>query len=127
MNAATVLQMVVRLAGLILIVLGILFWTGNADALIPVHTLIGVILVLALWGLSALAAQAGVPQGLVGLAALWGLVTAILGLTQERLLTGNAHWVIQILHLLVGLGAIGLAESLGARIRRGRSPASQPA
>lgn len=127
MTAATVLQMVVRLAGLILIILGILFWTGHADALVPVHTLVGILLVVALWGLSALASQAGVQPGIVGLAVLWGLVAIVLGLTQERLLTGNAHGVIQVLHLIIGLGAIGLAESLGARIRRGRSPAAQPA
>lgn len=127
MTAATVLQMVVRLAGLILIILGILFWTGHADALVPVHTLLGIVLVVALWGLSALASQAGVQPGMVGLAVLWGMVALVLGLTQERLLTGNAHGVIQVLHLIIGLGAIGLAESLGVRIRRGRSPAARPA
>jgi hypothetical protein len=118
--------MVVRLAGLILIVLGILFWTGHADSLVGVHTVIGIVLVLSLWVLATLASQSGVPAGLVAAAVGWGVVTIALGLTQERWLPGDAHWVIQVLHLLVGLGAIGLAETLGARIRRTRVPVPQP-
>ncbi len=125
-TAAPIIQMVIRLAGLILIVLGILFWTGHADTLVRVHIVIGIVLVLSLWALAALAGQSGVQTGLVAAAVVWGLVTIILGLTQERWLTGNAHWVIQALHLLVGLGAIGLAETLGARIRRMRVPMPQP-
>ena len=119
--ATTVFQMLVRLSGLILISLGVLFWTGHALTLIPVHMLVGFVLVLSLWTLAVLAARAGVHAGLVALAIVWGLIVPILGLTQQRLLPGDAHWVIQILHLLVGLGAIGQAEGLAARIK-GRQP-----
>jgi hypothetical protein len=119
--ATTVLQMLVRLAGLTLIVLGVLFWTGHAETLIPVHMLVGFVLVLSLWALAGLAARAGVHPAFVALAIVWGLIVPILGLTQERLLPGDAHWVIQVLHLLVGLGAIGQAEGLAARIK-GRQP-----
>ena len=42
-----------------------------------------------------------------------------LGLTQSQLLPGDAHWVVQVLHLLVGLVAMGLAQDLAARTRRG--------
>jgi hypothetical protein len=121
--ATTVLQMLVRLAGLTLIVLGVLFWTGHALTLIPVHMLVGFVLVLSLWALAVLAARAGVHPALVALAIVWGVIVPILGLTQERLLPGDAHWVIQVLHLLVGLGAIGQAEGLATRIK-GRQPVS---
>ena len=119
--ATTVFQMLVRLSGLILISLGVLFWTGHALTLIPVHMLVGFVLVLSLWALAVLAARAGVHPAFVALAIVWGLIVPILGLTQQRLLPGDAHWVIQILHLLVGLGAIGQAEGLAARIK-GRQP-----
>jgi hypothetical protein len=56
--------------------------------------------------------------GFVAFASLWGLLVVVLGLTQGRLLTGDVHWVIQVLHLLVGLGAIGQAEGLGRRARQ---------
>lgn len=117
-TATTIAQMLVRLTGVILIILGIIFWTGNADALVPLHMLIGFVLVFALWTLAALAARAGVNVTLVSAAVLLGVIAPLLGLTQTRLLTGNAHWVIQVLHLLVGLGAIALGESLAARIKR---------
>ncbi len=123
-TATTVFQMLVRLLGLILIVLGTLFWTGRALALVPVHMTIGLVLVLSLWGLASLAARAGVDPGLVGLAILWGFLLPALGMTQTRLLSGGAHWLIQVLHLLVGLIAIGLAESLATRIKRAGLPAA---
>ena len=34
------------------------------------------------------------------------------------LVTGTWHWTIQVLHLLVGLAAVGQAEVLGRRIKR---------
>jgi len=113
--------MLVRITGLISIVLGILFWTGNADALIPVHMLLGFVLVLSLWTLAGLAARAGAQPGLVALAIVWGLIVPIVGVTQDRLLPGNAHWVIQVLHLLLGVGAIGQAEGLAARIKKAQT------
>ena len=62
-TATTTAQMLVRLTGLILIVLGILFWTGNADALVPLHMLIGFVLVFSLWALAIIGAGAGVGAG----------------------------------------------------------------
>jgi len=121
-TATTILQMLVRLAGLILIVLGVLFWTDHALTLVPVHMLVGFVLVFSLWALAVRAARTGVHPGLVALAIVWGFIVPVLGLTQERLLPGDAHWVVQVLHLLVGLGAIGQAEGLAARIK-GRRPA----
>lgn len=113
---ATALRIFVGLDGLVLIALGLLFWSGNVDALIPVHMLLGIALVLALWALAVLAAVAGVNLGLVALAFVWGLIVPALGLTQTRLLPGGAHWLIQVLHLLVGITAIALAQVLAMRI-----------
>jgi hypothetical protein len=93
------------------------FWTDHALTLVPVHMLVGFVLVFSLWALAVLAARAGVHPGLVALAIGWGFIVPVLGLTQERLLPGDVHWVIQVLHLLVGLGAIGLAERLARRIK----------
>jgi hypothetical protein len=117
--ATTVALMVVRVTGAVQIVTGLLFWTGNALALLPVHLLSGVGLVLALWALAVLAARAGVGGGRAALAGLWGALVVGLGLTQSQLLPGDAHWVVQVLHLLVGLVAMGLAQDLATRTRRG--------
>jgi hypothetical protein len=116
--------MLVRLTGLIQIGLGLLFWTGNARMLIPVHMLVGFTLVLGLWVLAVLAARAGVGFGFVALAVVWGALVPVLGLTQQRLLPGDGHWLIQVLHLLLGLGAIGQGEGLATRIRQAESAAT---
>jgi hypothetical protein len=116
-TATTTAQMVVRACFVVQLVLGGLFWTGNARGLIPLHQLVGFLLVFGLWTLAALAARAGVQPGLVALAAVWGLIVPILGLNQDRLLVGSAHWVIEVLHLLVGVAAVGLAEQLATRIK----------
>jgi hypothetical protein len=47
-------------------------------------------------------------------------------LNQARLLPGDFHWIIQVLHLLVGLAAIGLGEDLAGRIRN-RAAQGSPA
>jgi hypothetical protein len=118
-TAATVAQWIIRLCGLALVTLGVLFWTGNALPLIPLHMLIGIVLVLTLWTLAALAASAGAPPAQVAVAAVWGLVVPALGLTQDQILTGDPqHHLIRLLHLVVGLVAIGMAEGLGRAIRR---------
>ena len=120
-RAITVAHMTIRISGVLLLLLGIAIWTGRADGVIPVHQLLGFVLVLSLWTLSFLAARAGVQMKWVALAVAWGLVAPILGLTQEGLLTGGWHWTIQVLHLLIGLGAIGMGENLARRIQEAGS------
>jgi hypothetical protein len=122
-TATTVAQMLVRFCGVLLIALGILFWTSNALNLIPLHMLLGLILVLSLWTLAVIGARSGVAPGFVVVVLLWGLLVIVFGATQDRILngTGDPHWIIKVLHLLVGLAAIGQAEGMGARIRERRA------
>jgi hypothetical protein len=120
-TATTVFRILIRLTGLIAIVLGLLFWTGNALTLISIHMLAGIVLVLSLWALAGMAAWAGVNRGLAALAIVWGLIVPILGLTQTQLLPNSAHWVIRVVHLLVGMGAMGIGERLAAQLKQGSS------
>jgi hypothetical protein len=126
-TATTIIQMLIRLAGLIMIALGLLFWTGNALALIPVHMLLGLVLVILLWAQAGIAARSGVGVGMVALAFVWGLVVVALGMTQSRLLPGDFHWVIKVVHLVVGIAALGLADRLAAEIKRERLPVTPAA
>ena len=120
-TAAAVAHMTIRGTGALLILLGVTFWTGNALQLIPVHIFLGIVLVLSLWMLAAIAGASGVQMRWVILAVAWGLILPVLGLTQDRLLTGGWHWTIQVLHLLIGLGAMGQGEGLAMRMRRAGS------
>lgn len=123
-----VVRSFVRPIGVALLALGLLFWANLARALVPVHMLLGLLLVLLLWVQAVLARRAGVGRGLVALAATWGLVVPTLGLTQARQLPGDAHWVIQLLHLLVGLVALGLVERLATQAQHlsGSEAATSP-
>ncbi len=123
---ATVALMLVRLTGLALLVLGVLFWTGRATGLVPLHMLLGMLLVLGLWTLAIVGFGGKAGAGRAVAALVWGLVVAGLGFSQTRLVPGSAHWTIRVLHLLVGLAAMGQAEGLAAHLRRGR-PAAPPA
>jgi hypothetical protein len=127
---ANVLRILVSAIGVVMIVLGVLFWSGSAFALLPLHMLLGVVLVLLLWAIAVMALMARVNPTLAVVGLIWGLVVPILGITQLQLLPGSLHWIIQVLHLLVGLTAIALANILARQIidgsRTGR-PGAQPA
>ena len=125
MKLATVAQFGLRIGGPIVLLLGLVLWTGRADGLKDIHKRLGIILVLSLWALAFAAARAGVPTVLVVVATIWGLIQPVLGLTQENLLTGDWHWVIQVIHLLVGLGVIGWGERLGRAIKSATPAASR--
>ena len=113
-----IVQIVLRAAGATVLVLDLLFRTGNFLALIPIHMLAGLLVVLSLWTLAGLAARAGVGICRVALAVVWGLIVPVLGVTQSGLLPGDLHWIVQLLHLLIGIGALGQGEGLAARIKR---------
>jgi hypothetical protein len=117
LRATTAVQMLVRATFVVQLVLGGLLWTGRALDWVPLHQTLGFLLVFGLWTLAVLAARAGVRPPLVALAAVWGLIVIWLGLNQTELLVGSAHWLVEVLHLLVGVGAIGQAEGLAARIK----------
>ena len=119
---------VVRAAGLFQFVTGLLFWSGNALSLVPLHMLAGLTVVIALWVIAASATRAGVSLAPVIGAVAWGVLVLALGLTQSGLLQGDLHWIVQLAHLLVGLAAVALAHVLArasqsARGERGPSRA----
>jgi hypothetical protein len=125
MKTTSIEQMVIRIAGMILIVLGFIIWPGNSDFLIPVHILIGSVLVIALLTLSYQSARLKISNGLIIFAVVWAFMLPILGLTQESLLPETSHWIIQVLHLLFGVVAIGVAELLGTQIHKKSSLTAQ--
>jgi hypothetical protein len=115
--AVTAIQVLTRASGLAQLALGLLFWTGNQLALVPLHVLNGLLFVLLLEVQAAVAARAGVSSGLVLVSVAWGIVVPVLGMTQRQVLPGEWHWVVQVAHLVVGLVAMGLAERLALRAR----------
>lgn len=119
MNALTAVSWTIRITGLALVVLGLLLWANAASGLRSIHILLGLVLVVALVAAALLALRAGAKPILPAIAIAWALLTAALGMVQAQLMVGDAHVVVEVIHLLVGIVAIGLGEALAAAGRRG--------
>lgn len=123
-----IIQWIAGLAGLAAVTLGLLIWLAQMDALRSVHMLFGFVVALSLLGFSILAVFTRGMRRLGGVGIVYALIVPIFGLTQETLLVGSLHWLIQIAHLLVGLGAIALIGIIGMRyLRRNRAVSQTPA
>ena len=119
--ATTVLRWVVRLTGLLQLVVGLAFWSGNLLQLLQFHMLDGFLFTLAFLAIVVLAAVARVGLGAVLLGLVWVIIVPVLGVTQTTILNGpgDPHWVVRVVHLLVGVGAIAFADRLaGATLAR---------
>ena len=122
---------IVRVAGTLQLVLGALFWTGHAYSFLPLHILSGIVIVLTLWTVAALALVARTHRGLALFGILWGLALPAFGMQQATMLVGSLHWIIRVVHLLMGLAAMALAGTLGQKILaavpgRVHEPAREP-
>jgi hypothetical protein len=117
---ARIAIMVLRVAVLFNLVTGIIFWTGNADPLQIVHIIVGILAVISLWTLGILQGLRGGTFSLALATFVVGFLLALVGLFQKNWLPEpNAnHWIIQVIHLILGLAAIGLGERVNASYRR---------
>jgi hypothetical protein len=127
MQRATVItQWVIRLTGLTQIIVGLLFWTGRALSLIPAHMMIGLLFSIALAFMGIFASRAGVRPAVVVLTVVWALVLPIFGFAHPGILPGPLHWIIRVVHLALGLGAMGFSERLAEQVlRRGAAGAAR--
>ncbi len=110
---------VLTVAGILALVLGLLFWVGLGAGLISMHMLLGLLAVGALW-IGAIG-QAFTTSGNwpIALAALLvGALTIWLGMTQATLLSGSFHWIVELVHLMLGLAIVGLGHMAAARQRK---------
>jgi len=109
------LQWIIRLAGIAALILGAAYWFGTSFAPIDVHMTLGglVALSLAILGIWASFARIRLPAALAAI--IWAAAIVYVG-TLEGLRTGNRF--VQIVHPILGIGAIGLGEMLAAAISR---------
>lgn len=111
-------SVVLNFSGLLALILGLLFWNHRALNLISLHMLLGLLVVGALWVIGI--GQAFFKGGswlIAAGAVIIGVLLLVIGMTQSALMVGNYHWVIQIIHLALGLTAIGTGHIAAARVR----------
>jgi hypothetical protein len=102
---------------LILLVLGIVFWTGHALALVPLHMGLGSLFVVAILTFAALSARAGAPRGPVIALVTVGVIIPIVGFAQMQLAPGASHWLIRTVHLLLGFAAMAIVGRVTVRLK----------
>ena len=122
---ARIAIMVLRITVLFNLITGIIFWTGNADPLQIVHIIFGILAVISLFTLGILQGLRGGSLALALATFVVGFLLLLVGLFQKSWLPEpNAnHWIIQVIHLILGLAAIGLGEMVSGRYRRLRARA----
>ena len=110
---------VLSFAGLLALILGLLFWTNSTLNLIQMHMLLGLLAVGALWVIGiGQALSNGGSWGVAASALVVGAAMIVLGWTQSSLMVGELHWIIQVLHLVLGLLVIGMGHMGAARYRK---------
>ena len=115
MRVPFLLLMFMRIAALVQVIVGIGLWTGHLYSLVDVHRTIGVLFVLALWSIAAIALVQRRATGLAAFAVIWGVVVAAVGFTQQQLLPGDLHWIVRVLHLVIAMASMPIAERLAPK------------
>ncbi|HEY7346934.1 MAG TPA: hypothetical protein VH599_01350 [Ktedonobacterales bacterium] len=117
--------MVLRLCVTLAVILGILFWLNilsPGGTILQVHQLLGILVVITLWIIGVmLLTRGGSNIGIAVGALVWGGLVLYVGTQQETLLPGSSHWIIEVVHLLLGLGAGGVGETCARRYKASRS------
>jgi len=106
--------------------LGLLFWIANID-FISIHILFGLAVAIALLALSIVMVFTRGTRVLGVIGIVYALILPVFGLRQATLLVGNIHWLIQAVHLLVGIGALALIQVMSTRFERFRLPTTKAA
>ncbi len=114
MRTVRILSWIARLAFMTTMVLGLLFWITQLNV-VSMHILFGLTGVLSLLVLGAVAVSSSGIR-LLGVGSMvHAVMVPVFGLTQSIILVGTLHWLIQTAHLLVGIGAMALAQLIDKR------------
>lgn len=114
MIAVQITRWVASIIGLGALLLGLAFWLFQIN-LISVHMLFGLIVTLSLLGLGITMLFSRGLRLLGIISIIYAPILPIFGMTQDRLLIGDLHWLIRVAHMLVGIGALALIGLIGAR------------
>lgn len=108
------LQWLSRLIVGVELTLGMVIWFVHVSS-VNVHIALGLAITLILLVFSVIALMTSGMRRLGVIGILYTCLLPGLGLTQDTLLVGNLHWLVQVFHLLVGVGSVGLIHIIGGR------------
>lgn len=113
----SLMRNIAKATGVLALYLGILSWKGIIQSPIPFHIISGSILGLLIMLMGVRASRAGLPIWTVALAMIWGISFSLISIYQMNIIPDNQS-ITQVLHLLGGLGAIGISERLAVEIEK---------
>jgi len=130
MKTMRLISLVARVALIVTLGLGLLYWIAQLFAWIgllvflaqigfpDIHEGFGTIGVLGLLILGTVAVFTKGSRLLGAGSMIYAFLVPAFGLTQTLILVGALHWVIQAAHLLVGIGAMVLAQRIEKRYQQ---------
>jgi deazaflavin-dependent oxidoreductase (nitroreductase family) len=132
MNIIRLISLTARIALMIALVLGVIFWIAQLltwDSLLVLLAEIGFpnthewlatigVLGLLILGIVALFTRGSRLIGAGGI--FYAFLVPVFGMTQTLILEGDLHWLIRAAHLLVGIGAMYLARGIEKRSQQPR-------
>ena len=127
MPITRLIQIIAGICGVVALTLGMGTYThANFTS---IHMLFGLLVALALLVLAIMAAFTNGLRRLGAIGIVYALIVPIFGVTQQMILVGDLHWLIEAAHLLVGFGAVALIGTISARFMRRKQStrANQPA
>jgi hypothetical protein len=121
MNGARLLQIIASIAALVAVSLGMGTYT-HAD-FTSIHMLFGLIVALILLILAVMAVFTSGLRRLGAIGIVYALIVPIFGVTQQMILLGDLHWLVETAHLVVGFGALAFIGTIGERFMRRKTAA----
>ncbi len=129
MRTIHLISLIARVFLMITLGLGLVFWIAQLFGWIGplvflarigfpgIHEMLGSIGVLGLFILGSVAVFIKGSRRLSVVGIIYALVVPAFGITQTLILPGSLHWLVQIVHLLLGIGAMLLILRIERRYR----------
>lgn len=129
MRTIHLISLIARVFLMITLGLGLVFWIAQLFGWIGllvflarigfpgIHEMLGSIGVLGLFILGSVAVFIKGSRRLSVVGIIYALVVPAFGITQTLILPGSLHWLVQIVHLLLGIGAMMLILRIEKRYR----------
>lgn len=116
MNLARLVRILATIAAVVAAAFGMGTYT-HAD-FTNIHILFGLIVALVLLLLSVVATFSRGLRRLGAIGIAYAVIVPIFGVTQQLILVGDLHWLVETAHLAVGFGALALIGVIGERFTR---------
>lgn len=111
------LRWVGRIDGVIALILGFMLWTGSTAPL-QTHILTGFVMTITLLLIGMMGFFSRIKPVLSSIAIAWAILLPFIGFAQTKWMVGAGHMLIRIIHLLIGLCAMGIVDACAGRIIR---------